>query len=76
MCYQLAGDNTPQVPIDPVVFMFAPHSMTNMEYDLWGPNFPFTNQVMDKLDYDKFSGAHLMPSLTISVYVLSLLIFL
>ena len=26
------------------------------EYNLWRPSIPFTNQVMDELDYNKFSG--------------------
>ena len=43
VCYQLAGKDTPLVPIDPLVFMLAPHSMTNEEYDLWGLGIPFTN---------------------------------
>ena len=75
VCYQLAGKDTPLVPIDPLVFMLAPHSMTNEEYDLWGLGIPFTNQVTDELDYDEFSRTRLMTSLTISIYVLTPLIF-
>ena len=43
VCYQLAGKDTPLVSIDPLVFMLAPRSMTNEEYDLWGLGIPFTN---------------------------------
>ena len=32
VCCQLAGEDAPQVPVDPLVFMCAPHSMTDMEY--------------------------------------------
>ncbi|KAK9998130.1 hypothetical protein SO802_017733 [Lithocarpus litseifolius] len=63
VCCQLAGEDMPQVPIDPLEFMLAPHSMTNVEYDLWGPGIPFTRRVTADLDSDEFSGTHLMPSL-------------
>ena len=62
----------PQVPMDPLVFMLAPRSMMNVEYDLWGPGIPFTNQVIDELDYDEFSGTRPMPSLIVPVCVLTL----
>ena len=60
LCYQLAGKDATQVPRDPPVFMLAPRSMTNAEYDLWGPGIPFTEQVMTELDYDEFSGTRLL----------------
>ncbi|KAK9998069.1 hypothetical protein SO802_017672 [Lithocarpus litseifolius] len=47
--------------------MLAPHSMTNVEYNLWGPGIPFTRRVTVDLDYDEFSGTHLMPSLITEV---------
>ena len=75
LCCQLVRENTPQVPMDPLVFMLAPHSMMDTEYDLWGPSIPFTNQVMDELDYDEFNRTRLMPSLTVLVCVLAPLIF-
>ena len=56
--------------------MLAPHIITNMEYDLWGPGIPFTDRVTNELDYDKFSGTHLMPSLIAMVCVLASLISL
>ena len=62
--------------MDHLVFMLAPHSITNMEYDLWGPGIPFTNRVTNELDYDKFSGTRLMPSLIAMVCVLASLISL
>ena len=64
----------PQVPTDPLVFMLAPYSMTNVEYDLWGPGSPFTKRVMVELKYDEFSGTRLMPSLIATVCVLASLI--
>ena len=57
------------------MFMLAPHSMTNTEYNLWGLDFLFTNWVTDELDYDEFSGTHLMSSLTIPICILAPLIF-
>ena len=66
---QLVGENVPQVPMDPLVLMLAPCSMMDAKYDLWRPGVPFTNWVMDELDYDEFSGTCLMPSLTIPVCV-------
>ena len=33
-CYQLVSEDTPQVPMDPSVFMLAPRSIMNMEYEL------------------------------------------
>ena len=74
VCYQLAGEDAPRVPMDLLVFILAPCSMTDTEYDLWRLGIPFTNQIIDELDYDKFSGTHLMPSLTILVCVLAPLI--
>ena len=62
--------------MDPLVFMLALHFITNMEYDLWGPGIPFTDRVTNELDYDKFSGTHLMPSFIAMVCVLASLISL
>ena len=76
VCYQLASVNAPQVPMDPSEFMLAPRSMTITKYDLWGPDIPYTEQVMDELDYDEFSETCLMPSLTVVVGVFAFLIFL
>lgn len=73
---QLASEDMPWVPMDPQMFMIAPRSMMDVEYDLWGSNVPFTNQAMNELDYNKFNGSCLMPSLIIPVCVLVPLIFL
>ena len=43
VCCQLGGEDMPRVPMDPLVFMLAPRSMMNAEYDLWGLGIPFTN---------------------------------
>ena len=64
----------PQFPMDPLVFMLAPRSMMDAEYNQWGSGIPFTDQVIDELDYEEFSGTRLMPSLTVLVYVLDSLI--
>ena len=34
VCCQLAIEDVPRVPIDPLVFMLAPHSTMNAEYEL------------------------------------------
>lgn len=73
VCCQLAGEDVPRVPVDPLVFILALYSMTNAEYNLWRPGIPFTNRVTDELDYDEFSGTHLLPSLTVPVCILALL---
>ncbi|KAK9996768.1 hypothetical protein SO802_021454 [Lithocarpus litseifolius] len=65
VCCQLAGEDVDWVLMDPLVFMLAPHSMTNVEHDLWRSGIPFTNRVTDELDHDEFSGTCLMPSLTV-----------
>ena len=41
-----------------------------------GVGHPFTNRVIDELDYDEFSEIHLIPSFTIPVCVLAPLISL
>ena len=62
--------------MDPLVFMLDLRSMTNAKNDLWGQGIPFTERVTAELDYEEFSGTHLMPSLIASVCVLASLIFL
>ena len=59
--------------MDPLVFMLAPRSMTDMEYIQWRLGIPFTDQVMDESDYEEFSRTRLMPSFTILVCFLLLL---
>ena len=53
---QLAGEDAPRVPMDPIVFMLAPCSMMDVEYASWRLSIPFTNRVTDELDYDEFNG--------------------
>ena len=43
VCYQLAREDVLRVLMDPFLFMLAPHSMTDVEYDLWRSSIPFTN---------------------------------
>ena len=40
VCCQLADEDVPQVPMDPLMFMLTPYSMTNAEYDLWEARHP------------------------------------
>ena len=58
------------------MFMLALHSMTDVEYSQWGSSIPLTDRVIDELDYEEFSGIHLIPSLIVLVSVLASLIFL
>jgi len=60
--------------MDPLVFMLAPHSMTDTEYNQWGPGIPFIDRVTDELNYEEFSGTCLMPSLIVPVCVFAPLI--
>ena len=76
VCCQLAGKDAPRVPVDPLVFMLAPRSMTDAEYNQWGLSIPLTDRVIDELDYEEFSGIRLIPSLIVLVSVLASLIFL
>ena len=64
----------PQFPMDPLVFMLAPRSMMDAEYNQWGSGIPFTDRVIDELDYEEFSGTRLMPSIIVSVCVFAPLI--
>ena len=34
VCCQLAGEDVPQVPVNPLVFMLASHSITDAKYAL------------------------------------------
>ena len=74
-CCQLPGMDTPWVPMDPLVFMLAPRSMTDAKYSQWRPSIPFTDQVIDESNYEEFNGTHLMPSLIVPIFVLAPLIF-
>ena len=58
------------------MFMLNLRSMTNAENDLWGQGILFTERVTAELDYEEFSGTHLIPSLIVEVYVLASLISL
>lgn len=69
------GEDTPQVLMDPLVFMLSLLSMINAEYYLWRNNIPYAMQVTDELDYDEFNDTHLMPSFTTAIYVLPFLIY-
>ena len=59
VCCQLTGKDAPQVPMDPLMFILAPRSMTNAEYDLWGLGILYTKRVTIELDYDEFNETRL-----------------
>ena len=70
VCYQLVGEDAPQVPMDPPMFMLTLMSMTDIEYQLWRNGIPYTQRVSDELDYEEFNDTCLMPSFTPAVSVL------
>ena len=55
--------------------MLAPHSMTDVEYNLWGSDVSYAERLLKGLDYEEFNISHLMPSLTIQVYAKSFFFF-
>lgn len=55
MHYQLVGEDAPQVPMDPLEFMLAPLSMTNVEYALWRPGVAYVNWHSKELDCEEFN---------------------
>ena len=59
------GIDDPQIPMDLPKFVLAPHSMTDVEYNLWRNGIPYAKRLLDGLDYEEFSIAHLMPSLIV-----------
>ena len=61
---QLVGRDDPQISMDPSGFMFAPYSMTDAKYNLWGSGVPNTGWLLDGLDYEEFNITCPMPSLT------------
>ena len=54
--------------MDLLEFMFAPHSMTDVEYNSWGSGVSYAEQLLKGLDYKEFNITHLMPSHTVQVY--------
>ena len=67
LCQLLGGDD-PQIPMDPPEFMLTPHSMTNVEYNLWRSGIPYARRLHNGLDYDEFNINCLMTSLSTHVY--------
>lgn len=43
VCCQLVGKDALQVPMDPLEFMLALLSMTDVEYALWRPDVAYVN---------------------------------
>ena len=68
------GRDDPQIPMDPLEFMLAPRFMTDAKYILWRSGILYAKWLLDGLDYDEFIITRLMPSLTVQVYVQSLLL--
>ena len=73
---QLVGKDDPQILMDPLEFMLAPYSMTDAKYNSWGSGVPYTGQLLEGLDYERFNITRLMPSLTAQVYAQSFLLLL
>ena len=62
------GMDGPQILRDPPEFMLALHSMTDVEYNLWGSDIAYAEWLLEGLDYDDFNITRLMPSFTIQVH--------
>ena len=71
---QLVGRDNPQILMDPSKFIFAPHFMTNAEYNSWGSGVPYARRLLKGLDYEEFNITRLMPSHTVQVYAQPLLL--
>ena len=61
---QLVGRDDPQIPMDPLEFVLAPHSMTDAKYNSWRSDVPYIGQLLEGLDYEEFNITCLMASLT------------
>ena len=64
----------PQISMEPLEFMLASHSMTDVEYKLWGNGVSYAERLLEGLDYKEFNITRLMPSLTVQVYDKSLVL--
>ena len=69
------GRDDPQISMDPPEFIFALHSMIDVEYHLWGSGVPNAGQLLKGLDYEEFNITCLMPFLTAWVCAHLLLFF-
>ena len=49
---QLMGEDMPQVPMDPPLFMLAPLSAMDAKYQLWRNGIPYTKKLLGNLDCD------------------------
>ena len=65
---QLVGKDDPQVLMDHLEFMLAPHFMIDVEYNSWGNGIPYVGWLIEGLDYEEFNITCLMPSVTTQVY--------
>ena len=69
------GEDVPQISMDPLVFILASLSMTEVEYQLWRNGIPYAARVTDEHDYDEFNDTRLMSFLIPAVCVLPSLIY-
>ena len=69
------GRDNPQILMDPLEFMLAPHFIADAKYNSWGSGVPYAKQLLKELDYKQFKITHLMHSFTVQVYAQSLSFF-
>ena len=50
--YQLVGRDDPQILRDPPEFVLAPHSMTDVEYNLRGSGVSYAKRLLEGSDYE------------------------
>ena len=66
------GRDDPHIPRDIPKFMLAPHSMTDVEYNMWGSGISYAEKLLEGLDCEEFNLTRLMPSLIIQVCIQTL----
>ena len=69
------GRDNPQILMDPLEFMLAPHFIADAKYNSWGSGIPYAKQLLKELDYKEFNITHLMHSFIVQVYAQSLSFF-
>ena len=71
----MVGEDAPQIPMDPLMFMLAPLSMTEAEYQLWRNGISYAERVTNEMDNDEFNDTRHMP-LSLLWYVFFLFSFI
>ena len=69
------GRDNPQILMDPLEFMLAPHFIADAKYNSWGSGVPYAKQLLKELDYKEFNITHLLHSFIVQVYAHSLSFF-